>query len=401
MNTNEMDDFELFGGEAPVERPQQRPQRTQQETAQGGAPQADPSRGSRSTLADTAAAVARRKKESERTALVHEIMLIVGFLLVLAAGWFVWRAYMNKQAEMERRRHEYEMQEQQKQAEIAKAQQEELRAYREKLRKEKEAKDLALKKEREARLAAENAKRAEQEKARRATERIKSLLAAYRGAEIDYYKNAVDAERPDKVGAEALFVCLMPGGGSGYELYEVRTKSDGKMDTTRLNDKGAPDAVDEKTFGDMLKSVPSLILRDRGQDFTSRGDVKAYLLDPTRARRGLRGAVNMCPAPSADSVFSPSREDFGALYDVARTLGCSKTAFKYKVYVRGGGLSDPVFVKEMGFGEEIGRADLREAVKRSLEATSRGRRVDDAGAESVLRAARVEFRSEIGGKGAR
>ena len=55
MNTNEMDDFELFGGEAPVEQPRQKPQQSQQ----GGAPQSDPSRGSRSTLAETAAAVAR------------------------------------------------------------------------------------------------------------------------------------------------------------------------------------------------------------------------------------------------------------------------------------------------------------------------------------------------------
>lgn len=397
MNTNEMDDFELFGGEAPVEQPSQKPQQSQQ----GGAPQADPSRGSRSTLAETAAAVARRKKESERTALMHEIMLIGGFLLVLAVGWFVWRAYMNKQAEMERIRHEYEMQEQQKQAEIAKAQREEAFARQEKLRKEREAKALALKKEVEARRAAENAKRLEMEKANAAKLRIKSLLTAFRGAEIDYYKNAMDAERPDKVGAEALFVCLMPGGGSGYELYEVRTKADGKMDSVRLTEKGDPEPVEEKAFGEMLKSVPSLILRDRGQDFSAPGSVKAYLLDPTRSKRGLRGAVNTCPPPSADSVFSPAREDFGALYDVARSLGCSKTAFKYKVYVRGGGLADPVFVKEMGFGEEIGRAELRDAVKKSLEASSRGRRVDNAGADGVLRTARVEFRAEIGGKGAR
>jgi hypothetical protein len=238
-------------------------------------------------------------------------------------------------------------------------------------------------------------------KARRAADRVKSLLAAFRGAEIDYYKNAEDAERPDRVGAEALFVCLMPGGGSGYELYEVRTKADGKMASARLSEKGDPEAVGEKEFGDMLKSVPSLILRDRGQNFASHGGVKAYLLDPTRARRGLRGASNTCPPPGADSVFSPSRADFGALYDVARSLGCSRTAFKYKVYLRGGGLADPVFVKEMGFGEEIGRGALRAAVRKALEARSHGRRVDDAGAESVLRAARVEFRAEIGGKGAR
>ena len=394
MSTNnEMDDYELFGGEPPAQGPQTVRQYPTGQGA-GAAPEAGPSQGSRSTLADTAAAVARRKKESERTALMHEAMLIVGFIVVLAAGWLIWNAYNEKQKERERQRHEYEMQEQAAQAERAKQQREEELARREKIQKEKEAKAEALKKEREAQKAAEAAKREAQAKAAKASQRFKSLLAAFRGAEIDYYKNAMDAERPDKVGAEALFVCLMPGGGSGCDLYEIRTQADAPMQAVKLNEHGDPDPMEETAFAEKLKSAPSLILRDRGGlDANARTDVKAYFLDPTRAKRGLRGATNTCPAPTSDGVFSPSKEDFGALYDAARALGCTKMAFKYKVSFKGGGLADPVPVKDMGFGEELGRSAFRDAVRRSLEAKARGRRVTDADVEGVLRAGQVVFTS--------
>ncbi len=389
---NEADDYELFGGEPPDQPQQPRKYPTSQPVGEGAAaPQADPERGSRSTLADTAAAVARRKKEADRTALMHELMLIVGFLVILGAGWFIWRAYMDRKAEQARLAHEYEMKEQAAQAERAKKEREEELARREKLQKEKDEKAAALKKEREEKRAAEEAKRLAQEKAARAVQRIKLLQATFRGAEIDYYKNAVDAERPDKAGANALFVCLMPGGGSGCDFYEIRTKEGGARETVRLTETGVPEPVDEAAFSTQLKEMPSLIIRDRGLDAgTSRSDAKAFFLDLTRAKRGFK---EMCPAPSADAVFSPSKEDFGALYDAVRALGCTKTAFKYKVSFRGGGLVDPVFVKEMGLGEEIGRNAFRDAVRKSLEATSRGRRVKDADVEQVLRAGRVAFSS--------
>ena len=392
MSTNEMDDYELFGGEPPSQ-PRQTPKKypTSQPVSEeaGAAPEADPSRGTRSTLADTAAAVARRKKEADRSALMHEVMLIVGFLLILGVGWFIWSAYMDRQARLEKMRHELEMKEQQAQAERAKKERAEEIARREKIQKEKEAKAAALKAEREAKRAAEAAKRAAQEKAGKAQQRIKTLMAAFRSAEIDYFKNAVDAENPSKVGAEALFVCLMPGGGSGCDLYEIRTKADGPMETVLLKEDGKAESIDQESFTAKLKATPSLILRDRGLDTgAARADVKAYFLDPTRGKRGFK---NLVPCPSADSMFSPSKEDFGALYDAVRALGCTKMAFKYKVSFKGGGLADPVFVKEMGVGEELGRVAFREAVRKSLQATSRGRAVKDSDVEMVLRSGKVLF----------
>ena len=390
MSTNEMDDYELFGGEPPAQPPQP-PKKypTSQSAGEGAAPAPDPSRGTRSTLADTAEAVARRKKEADRSALMHEIMLIVGFLLVLAVGWFIWRAYMDRKAEMARKAHEYEMQEQAAQAERAKKERAEELARREKLQKEKDAKAAALKAEREAKRAAEEAKRAAQEKANKAVQRIKALMAAFRGAEIDYFKNAVDAENPSKVGAEALFVCLMPGGGSGCDLYEIRTKADGPMESVLLKEDGKAESIGQEAFSAKLKSTPSLILRDRGLDTgAARADVKAYFLDPTRGKRGFK---NLVPCPSADSMFSPAKEDFGSLYDAVRSLGCTKTAFKYKVSFKGGGLADPVFVKEMGLDDELGRNAFRDAVRKSLESTSRGRQVKDSDVEMVLRNGRVLF----------
>ena len=390
MSTNEMDDYELFGGEPPAQ-PRHPPKKypTSLPSDEGAAPVPDPSRGTRSTLADTAEAVARRKKEADRSALMHEIMLIVGFLLVLGVGWYIWRGYMDRKAEMARKAHEYEMQEQAAQAERAKKERAEELARREKLQKEKEAKAAALKAEREAKRAADAAKREAQEKANKAVQRIKALMAAFRGAEIDYFKNAVDAENPSKVGAEALFVCLMPGGGAGCDLYEIRTKADGPMESVLLKEDGKSEPISQEAFTAKLKSTPSLILRDRGLDTgTARADVKAYFLDPTRGKRGFK---NLVPCPSADSMFSPAKEDFGALYDAVRSLGCTKTAFKYKVSFKGGGLADPVFVKELGLGDELGRSAFREAVRKSLESTSRGRQVKDSDVEMVLRNGRVLF----------
>lgn len=384
MSTNEMDDFELFGGEPPA-------------PAAGGAaadvseaePAFDPNRRQRASVAETAAAVARRKKEADRSALMHEVMVIGGLVVVLGVCGFLWHSHMQKKAELERQRHEYEMQEQAAQAERAKQARAEEAARREKLQKEKEEKAEALRKEREAKRAAEEAKREAQAKAVKATQRFKALLGAFRAAEIDYFKNAVDAERPDKVGAAARFICLMPGGGSGCDLYEIETKADAPMTSVRLTETGDPEPVDEKTFADRLKATPSLVLRDRGIEGNTRtGELKAYFLDPTRSKRGFKTTH---PAPSADAVFSPSKEDFGALYDAVRALGCSRLAFKYKVSFKGGGLADPVPVKEVGLGDDLGRAAFGEAVRRVLEAKSRGRAVRDADVETVLRTGQVVF----------
>lgn len=386
----DMDDYELFGGEPPS-TPQRQPTRTYptaQPQEEEAAPVVDRSRGTRSTLADTAAAVARRKREADRSAIIHEILLIGGFLAVVVVAWLFYRQYMDRKAEQERLAHEYTMKEQAAQAERAKKQREEDMARREKIQKEKEAKQAALQKEREEKRAAEMAKRQAQAEAAKAVQRIKLLLSAFRGAEIDYYKNAVDAERPDKVNAEALFICLMPGGGSGCDLYEIRTKAGESMEVVRLTESGKPEPIGKEAFAEKLKASPSLILRDRGTEMISRPDLKVYFLDPTRSKRGFR---NTASAPSADSMFSPSKEDFGALYDAVCALGCSKLAFKYKVVFRGGGLADPVFVKEVGLGEELGRNAFRDAVRKSLESSRRGRRLTDADIEQVLRAGTVVF----------
>jgi len=393
-NNTSMEDYELFGGEPPAQPkqpPRKYPTSAGQPQAEEAAPEADPSRGTRSTLADTAAAVARRKKEADRSALAHEIILIGGFLLVLAVGWFIWQQYMDRKAEAARKAHEYEMQEQAAQAERAKKQRDEELARREKIQKEREAKQAALKKEREEKRAAEEAKRQAQAQATKATQRIKMLMSVFRGSEIDYYKNAEDAERPDKVGAEALFICLMPGGGSGCDLYEIRTKPGAEMEAVRLTESGKSEPVEKQVFAEKLKAAPSLIIRDRGLDATSRSsDVKSYFLDPTRGKRGFR---NSCPVPSADSMFSPSKEDFGALYDSLRAMGCTKLAFKYKVTFRprGGGKADEVFVKEVGLAEELGRNAFREVVRKSLEQNARGRKITDIDVDQTLRAGQVIF----------
>ena len=138
----------------------------------------------------------------------------------------------------------------------------------------------------EMRIFLEEAAQAE---AAKAVQRIKLLLSAFRGAEIDYYKNAVDAERPDKVNAEALFICLMPGGGSGCDLYEIRTKAGESMEAVRLTESGKPEPIGKEAFAEKLKASPSLILRDRGIEMISRPDLKVYFLDPTRGKRGFAG----------------------------------------------------------------------------------------------------------------
>lgn len=389
--SNEMDDYELFGGEPPEEPKTQQPQRMASPQA-GAQPRPQSDRGGASaggtSIADTAAAVARRKQEANRTALMHELMLIVGFLAIIGVGWLVWSKYMEKQEALAKQQHEYEMAERKAQAERDEARRQEDRKRREDMERKRTEERERRAKELEARRQAAEQKRLAQESARKNLERFRAMRTMFRGAEVDYYRNAADAERPDKVGAEALFVCMFPGGGDGCDFYELRTKADGgPFESQKLVENGAPQPIAKEKFEEMLKTQPWLILRDRGQGVVgTRAETKAYLFNPTRKRRGE------IPVPDAEGSFSPTREEFGALCDAVKAIGCNKSAFKYRVEFRGGGLANPVLVKELALGEEIGRAAFREVVREELKKIQRrGHAVSSADVETALRTGRVVY----------
>ncbi len=329
-----------------------------EESPKNNAATPEPQKAGRQTIAQTAAAVSRRRRESNRTALIHETLLIIGTLLLVGGSYFAFRAYLRHKAELEERRHENAMAEKARAEEAMRRLREETAAHFQRER-EKREREVAEQRRRQ------EEKRAAQEKARSQTARFREVKDVMRGATIDYFRNADDAERPGKVDGEATFLCLFPGGEDGCAFYEVRTVPGQKPAASRLSENKPPVPLPEEEFSRLAATKPYLILRERGK---ARQDVKAYLVSPSKTRR----AAKNIPVPEAAATFSPAKADLGELYDAVHTLGISRLAFKYRVTFSAKELVGGVVLPQiLGLDETITRAAVANAVKRDISERAR------------------------------
>lgn len=307
----------------------------------------------RSTIEQAAKAVSKRKRESERNALMHEVLIVIGTLVVVAVSFYAFRAYLRHKGELERRQHEYVL------AEMAKAEEAERRRIADaeafmKREREKRAKEQAeaerLRKEREERLAAE-------EKARGIAARFNAVKNMLRGSRIDYFRNAGDADRPSKAAEKSQFICLFPGG----DVYEVVIDPGKPVAAAVLSEKAPPEPVTEEAFARLSAKKPYVIMRDYGEQ---RIEPKSYLVRPSAMRRN---SPKVHPAPSATEEFNPSKVEFGELYDTVRGIGMSRTAFKYGVVFTSKAFPDEVEIPQtFDFGRGLTRANLVREVDRAV-----------------------------------
>lgn len=326
-------------------------------------------RAGRPTIAETAAAVARHRRESERTALFHEIALVIGGLLLVGAIALVVRYQMQRNAELERDRQEFARQQQ---------------AAEEAQRREAAAQQLKLEAERrkaeEARRAAEQARREqdrkrqeEEQKLRENANFYRKALNCFRNGKIDYWRNASAADRPDKVSSEAKFLCLVPGGVSGFSLYDVFVQPGKPLAVHELSEKELPQQFDAERFSEFLKSRPCLVVRNLlGNDALSGSSPTLFFRTPVPRPKTAR-------VPDVDTSLNPSREEFGELYGAIKAFGGGQLAYQYQIDVRLKGWTQDLPIQTVRFGQEIGRDAFERSIQRALEnqlrsAPSRGPR---------------------------
>ncbi len=271
----------------------------------------------RPTIEQTAALVSKRRRESERIALAHEILLVIGTLLLVAGSFFAFRHYLRHKSELERQRHENVMAEKARAEAAERVRREETAAYFQRER-EKRQRELA-----EQRRQQEE-RRIAQEKSRSQAARFRAVRQLMRGADVDYFRNAEADERPGKVDGEATFICVFPGGESGYVLYDVRIVPGQPSVVHRLFEDRPPEVLSETAFRNLTATKPYLILRERGG---SRAKPKAYLVFPAGSRRTAKSA----PVPKGACSYSPAKADLGELYAALEALGVTRLVFRYRV----------------------------------------------------------------------
>jgi len=302
-----------------------------------------------------------KKAEQARLLRLGLIVLIIAGLVVGGTFWYLG-AKREREAERtllaEKSRLEEEQAKQDQAAEMAKADARAAKraAERQQLEEEanrrKEATKQRLEKMRQKRAEEEAKWKAEQERNEAELAARKKKAEAERAA-IDRYCKMNDSlrdltlrpwtalareKRPGAV--DGTFVCTMRVDGNRSELYEIASKTGGKMTVVRLDSNGACVPVAFADYERRLNENGGLVLTDE----------KAYLFAPKERSK---------PVPlSVDRGFNPSMVRLGRLCDeiYGRRMNTENLAFEVTMNLAGN--KTPVTIGTVGFDEVIEGATI-------------------------------------------
>ncbi|MBO7685350.1 MAG: hypothetical protein J6V72_03140, partial [Kiritimatiellae bacterium] len=188
----------------PLPRPNPQPQ--QQSAGDGTDPAA--------RVAARTAAVARNREKAARASLIHDLLRIVGVVVLI--GGVAWIVHV---------KHRHGMEEERLRAEREAAEQAARRQEREKAEKRAEANREKAKKEAAEKTLKKEREREEQkllaEKQRLIVENKKlyeKVLARFHGTTLDQLSAAPRDDLPENVTGETVYSCIMPVGSKGMTL---------------------------------------------------------------------------------------------------------------------------------------------------------------------------------------
>ena len=317
----------------------------------------DNARPARSRIAETVAAVARHRRESERNALIHEIAVVVGGLVLVGAIALLVRYQCQRSEQLEHERQTFARQQQ---------------AAEEAARREAAAQQLKIE---EARKRAEDARRAaeqtrlENTRKQREQEQIlrdnailfRKALTCFRNGKIDYGRNASISDLPDKVTSEAKFLYLVPGGVSSFSLYDVFVRPGQPLAVRELSEKELPQDVAAEEFNRLIETTPCLTVRNF-LDNPSLVGARPTLYFHSPVPRPQTASI-----PDADTSLNPSREEFGELYGALKAIGGGQLVYTYQIDVHIPGWQQDVPIQTVRFADEIGRNAFERSIQRELE----------------------------------
>ena len=196
----------------------------------------------------------------------------------------------------------------------------------------------------------------------------------FRTAKIDYWKNAIDEDKPIKGEAPLAFWCIVVGEDEEPVFLELNVQFGAKMKVRRLSaSEGMVDAT-EKEFAKWTAHNPYLVMREGRAYFAAKKDRMPMI----------------CSAPGQGESLNPSELEFGALYAIFPKMEMQTPPFVYDVFFEFKG--DPTFkVATVRFGEKVHREAFVEKIESQYGLDS----TDAMAVDAVLKVGRVKILSRV------
>ena len=170
----------------------------------------------------------------------------------------------------------------------------------------------------------------------------------FRGATVDYWRNAPDADRPGKSKLPLQLSALVPTDKGKVALIVMASIPGKKMSYSELSPSAGTVELSKEAFGRLTAETPFLVL----------SGTHAYFSSATK-----KAQPTDFPPPTKDAGFNPSRMEFGKLYGEVSRLGLQMGKFRYHVSFNAKGLHAPVDVADVKFGEEVPYASFVKALE--------------------------------------
>ena len=176
-----------------------------------------------------------------------------------------------------------------------------------------------------------------------------AVLRQFREARMDFWKNAPAEYRPGKVKEPLTFNCLVPETNS-FAMLALLCKPGEPMVVQRLTPTADPIELPEADFKQLTAEVPFLVMREG----------RAYFCTPGK----LSETTNAVPT-YGESV-NPSKETFGALYDLVFKLRIKRPDFVWQISFRPRDFETSFEICTVRFGETVTRNRIYPKVREAM-----------------------------------
>ncbi len=196
---------------------------------------------------------------------------------------------------------------------------------------------------------------------------LRAAEAKFAGATLDYWKNARAEDRPVKGRPPLVFTGLVPDGKGDWMLFELTHVWGRPLTARRLAEGGGAQILSKAEFEKLVGAMPYLVVREG----------RAYFCSNAKER-------TVYPVPRRGTSFNPSRNEYGALFDLLPKLKVQPPTGGYEVVLLLDKFKKDLPIATVRFGEEIPRSVFERAA-RTL--------ADDAGVcETILSHGKVRVR---------
>ena len=176
-----------------------------------------------------------------------------------------------------------------------------------------------------------------------------ALLRKFREARMDYWKNAPAEDRPGKVKEPLTFNCLVPETNS-FAILALSCKPDEPMSVQRISPTDDPVELSSDDFKRITADAPYLVMRDE----------RSYFCTPGKL------SVITNSVPSSGQLANPSKDTFGALYDLILKLHIKRPDFQWQVSFLPRGFETSIDICSVKFGEMVSRGRFYPKVREAM-----------------------------------